>query len=499
MPLEDTAASALNASTKNGNLTAIAEELADGVNIAANGPKPTVEEQWQGPEGHDDKENGVVDVGEDDDANNATQVLEEDAPKKKKKKKRKPKSARKNPPPTGFEDNIVDGPFPPEIVSLENDLYSPSKSFAERIETCIQRYRAKRKFDPVRLQIFTSYLNLGGVSTGPKAYSGGVDPKNVDGLDAETIQAMAATEFVDKDDEDSEWEIDFEYVVKGFLSHRVPYVLGYMRFEDLELSAKVVRNFLNYIIYHNVAPEHNESIRSAIAITELGEKELILCRQVSARLPGKFNMACSTLYDGYYSGIKDESLTWSGGAHSDIGLTDFEAVQIVKACLEKRGAALQIETGPRMKLLKAEYLSLEVIGIVFAGTSGVKKPLPEHIQKDIDEGVIKPRPDIDEPIAVDISKKKYEPVGLNALGKLLVKVWCPEGPEETEWPDTDLDEFEIWLEMEVLQYCFVGMHLEAKVHTMSNGIIWIDSVTGVQCSFYLQLDSPDKESEDEFD
>ncbi|KAH0605537.1 uncharacterized protein H6S33_004759 [Morchella sextelata] len=495
MPLEDTAASALNASTKNGNLTGVAEELADGVNIAANGPKPTVEEQWHGP----DKENGGVDAGEDDDANNATPVLEEVAPKKKK-KKRKPKSARKNPPPTGFEDNIVDGPFPPEIVSLENELYSPSKSFAERIETCIQRYRAKRKWDPVRLQILTSYLNLGGVSTGPKAYSGGVDPKNVDNLDAETIQTMTATDFVDKDDEDTEWEIDFEYVVRGFLSYRVPYVLGYMKFEELELSAKVVRNFLNYIIYHNVAPEHDESIRSAIAITELGEKELILCRQVSARLPGKFNMACSTLYGGYYAGIKDESLTWSGGAYSDIGLTDFEAIQIVKACLGKRGTALQIETGPRMKLLKGEYLSLEVIGIVLAGTGGVKKPLPEHIQKDIDEGVIQPRSNIDEPIAADPSKKGYEPVGLNALGKLLVKVWCPEGPEESEWPETDLDEFEIWLEMETLQYCFVGMHLEAKVHTMSNGVIWIDSVTGVQCSFYLHLDSPDKEiSEDEFD
>lgn len=194
-------------------------------------------------------------------------------------------------------------------------------------------------------------------------------------------------------------------------------------------------------------------------------------------------MACSTLYDGYYSGIKDESLTWSGGAYSDIGLTGSEAVQIVKACLEKRGTAWQIKTGPRMKVLKAEYLSLEVIGIVFAGTSGVKKPLPEHIQKDIDEGVIKLDPNIDEPAAVNVSKKGYEPEGLNALGKLLVKVWCPEGPEETEWPETDLDEFEIWLEMEILQYCFVGMHLEAKVHTMSNGIMWIDSVTVSTPSF----------------
>lgn len=61
---------------------------------------------------------------------------------------------------------------------------------------------------------------------------------------------MTATEFVPagmEDDEDGDWDVDFEYVVRGFLSYKVPYVLGYMKFEELELSAKVVRNFLNYV------------------------------------------------------------------------------------------------------------------------------------------------------------------------------------------------------------------------------------------------------------
>lgn len=93
-------------------------------------------------------------------------------------------------------------------------------------------------------------MNLGGVSTGPKAFSGGLDVKNNDDLDAEQIQKMVATEFVPADmkgDEDGDWDVDFEYVVRGFLSHKVPYVLGYMKFEELELSAKVVKNFLNYV------------------------------------------------------------------------------------------------------------------------------------------------------------------------------------------------------------------------------------------------------------
>lgn len=220
------------------------------------------------------------------------------------------------------------------------------------------------------------------------------------------------------------------------------------------------------MIYHNVAPEYLQSILSAIVVCDLAEKELILCRQVSSRLPGKFNMACSTLFGGYYSGMKDESLTWDAGLASGVGLTNREAEDIFTAGIEKRGSAFQKELGLRAKLLKAEFLALEVTGIVFAGTSGVKKPLPKKIEEEIaalgEEQKEKP---------------KYNDTGLNALGRLLVKVWVAEGPEEQELPDTDLDEFEVWVEMEVLQYCFVGMHIEARVHQMSSGIIWIDSVT----------------------
>lgn len=224
------------------------------------------------------------------------------------------------------------------------------------------------------------------------------------------------------------------------------------------------------MIYHNVATEYLSSILSAIAICDLAEKELILCRQVSSRLPGKFNMACSTLFGGYYAGMKDESLTWDAGLAANVGLTNTEAEEIFIAGVEKRGSAFQKELGTRVKLLKAEFLALEVTGIVFAGTSGVKKPLPKEIEEEIKALGEEQKEKVPE-------KRKYNDTGLNALGRLLVKVWVPEGPEEQEEPDTDLDEFEIWVEMEVLQYCFVGMHIEAKVHQMSSGIIWIDSVT----------------------
>lgn len=172
--------------------------------------------------------------------------------------------------------------------------------------------------------------------------------------------------------------------------------------------------------------------------------------------------------------MKDETLTWNAGPAADVGLTNAEAAEIFNVSLEKRGSAFQKELGTRVKLLKAEFLALEVKEIIFAGTSGVKKPLPKAIQDDIDSGVIAGS---EKKEAEKTNPGGYDDTGLNALGRLLVKVWVPEGPEDQEIPDTDLDEFEIWLEMEALQYCFVGMHIEAKVHSMSSGLIWIDSVT----------------------
>jgi hypothetical protein len=121
------------------------------------------------------------------------------------------------------------------------------------MEACIQRYKARRKWDPTRLQLFTTYLALGGVATGQKQFFGGLDEKKMDDMDAAQIAVMAATDFINVQDngieQDTEWEVDFSYVVRGFLSYKVPYVMGIRKPTDLELACKLIKNFLNYVRY----------------------------------------------------------------------------------------------------------------------------------------------------------------------------------------------------------------------------------------------------------
>jgi hypothetical protein len=129
-----------------------------------------------------------------------------------------------------------------------------------RIELCIQRYRAKRRFDQFRSQIFTNYLVLGGISSGQKMFSGGIDIKDGED-DAEAIAKQVATDFVidkikvsqgssDRQDEDGEiWDVNFATVVKAFLSNKVPFVLSIRRLDELESCCKIVQNFLNYVSF----------------------------------------------------------------------------------------------------------------------------------------------------------------------------------------------------------------------------------------------------------
>lgn len=95
-----------------------------------------------------------------------------------------------------------------------------------RIEECIQRYRARRKMDPERNNLFDKYLFLGGLDPSPRQFTG-ADPEELAGANAAEIRQATATDciyrgggggskFYDPTRPDG-WVVDFEGVVKGFL------------------------------------------------------------------------------------------------------------------------------------------------------------------------------------------------------------------------------------------------------------------------------------------
>ncbi|KAI9827181.1 MAG: hypothetical protein M1832_005318 [Thelocarpon impressellum] len=388
---------------------------------------------------------------------------------KKKKKKSKIKKAK----PSGFEDNYADAPITPAEFHEEiNDIYHPDRSFSDRIERSIQRYRAKRKFDPERKDIFDKYLTIGGIDTGPKMFSGGVDPKNLDDKDAEDIATMAATDVISTYNvtagkDGTNWIVDFEGVAKCFFSSRVPAQFDITAPNKIEQCTSVVRNFLNYLLYHNVCPEYNDQINAARAVCDLANKELTSILKVSAAFPGDFNVACSTLYGGWYQGLYVGNQEWAQGTESALGMSDSQAketamISIAVYCSDEQIA--QAAKGPRV--VQTEDAGFEVTDIIFA---------PHQIRQ---------------------SYAKVIKAGIRPVGKLMARRWVnPHGGNEDGTDDEDDEkadkkerEYEFLLEEDLLQHCFVGMKVQARVRTLDCGVSHIDAVEAIRCSFFLNLD-----------
>jgi hypothetical protein len=150
-----------------------------------------------------------------------------------------------------------------------------------RIDLCIRRYIKARKWSSQRLQIFTLYLGLGGIVACPQWASDGggnmvekfegqntVEVKKVIELESHEmgrpVDWINETESIRKagidlisgfnkaGERESEWEVDFCYVVRGFLSYKVPYVMGYRKSEDIVLACRTVKNFLDYVSVHQL-------------------------------------------------------------------------------------------------------------------------------------------------------------------------------------------------------------------------------------------------------
>lgn len=120
---------------------------------------------------------------------------------------------------------------PAEYEEERNVIYAPHRPFVDRIEECIQRFRARRRMDPEREYLFTRYLTLGGVDATVRQFQGTRD-LNEDVLEdasKATVREMTADDVIQRGGERNSnprfynpnypehWDVDFTGIVAGFL------------------------------------------------------------------------------------------------------------------------------------------------------------------------------------------------------------------------------------------------------------------------------------------
>ncbi|KAH7324693.1 Argonaute siRNA chaperone complex subunit Arb1-domain-containing protein [Stachybotrys elegans] len=245
----------------------------------------------------DNSDNGSADVNEEAKVNETAS--------KKKKKRGKGKSAAKRGPTalpkgrgTGFEEYFADPPMTPQ-ESMEEKM----EVYSSRIQACIQRFRSRRRLTGRLTLYFNEYLFLGGINTNSNAYTG-QDPRELKAMTPAQRREATAADAVHRTGSDEgrfyngdekNWSVDFYGVAAGYFSTAVPLLTG-MVDAEFEQAVDVVKNFLRYVLHHDVCPEYEADVKKALELCGVVYEEWARSQELLVTLPGAFNKAACLTY-----------------------------------------------------------------------------------------------------------------------------------------------------------------------------------------------------------
>lgn len=379
--------------------------------------------------------------------------------------------------PTGFEYNYTEPELSTEERQVELEYYSIENSICERVETAVLRYKMNRKFHQDTLRTFHAFLNFAGFDERPSGFTGGTTKEEAEGLSKEeqarrkqiNYMSKEVTQSIEK--ADGKWVVDFVGVTKGFFSTCFP--MQFLFHDDPEHDKKVtnaacnvIRNFFNYLLYHNVCPEYTDQIKAALSAFEPIESEYVKLAAVQSVFPGAFSKACSILTGGYYAKSQYQG-NWMDGdvaTDSDTGLTAQEAQFIT--CAAAAAFATPSEDGDlgldtELEIVKMEEdVGLEVVAIT----------LPAETSKEAQELF-----------------SQLKGTCVLPMGKLLCKRYHFQHAAPLDLPPGDTsssDSFEFIVDEETLRKCYPGLKFIATVKGTNTGFCFIDYWSECYGTFY---------------
>ena len=241
------------------------------------------------------------------------------------------------------------------------------------------------------------------------------------------------------------------------------------------MATVTIRNFLSYLLYHDVCPEHTENIDMARTSCDIADKELWKNQQFTVNGPGNFNMASSTLFGGYFYDNYAENNNWnSANDDYNVSMTNDTARKVVKFALAGAGSdeqAVWFRDLANQNTLRATRIE-DIDG--FEVTAVLP---PDEATKEF---------------------YRIHAPDLHPVGKVTAKAYCDPGkpsidltPEEKSelegGKQLSASKFEFFLEESLLQHCYPGMKVITSVWELNCGMYYFDEVFTAYCSIYTVL------------
>ena len=210
----------------------------------------------------------------------------------------------------------------------------------------------------------------------------------------------------------------------------------------IEKATNILRNFFNYILAHDVAPDYAVCINAARGLCTRARVELTGIYHLRELLRGSFNVACSVLHGVDREKVKSGAgAEWGEEFRFKPAFSDETARVIIKTGIAAQGTEAQFEAATNNKSL--DFIVVEEL------TRGFE--------------VISITPAESEAQAL-YAHKELSGLPLQPLGKLVLKPWVEPDfaswdlpadltPDHPDHPDYISDEtYTLWLEDPILQH-----------------------------------------------
>lgn len=236
-------------------------------------------------------------------------------------------------------------------------------------------------------------------------------------------------------------DIDIPFCVKLFFSARCLEAVGPCTVARVSEAAEIIINFLRYVNMHNVLPGFCQQIDEALSTSFVAKEQLQRNKQFSLAIPGTVNQSLSCLLGGYYQDLGQigSDYSWLPAATRPLG------VEAAQEHLHRYQISLPTKPARRCILMVT---------------------LKEMTSRD----------------------EKLEFLSFAPISEEVAVVQCNSLDD-----NFDGQIVKILLEKEIAKFCYPGMILEATFFQISDDFYFLDSVSRVLPSFYVELPWTDEE------
>lgn len=305
---------------------------------------------------------------------------------------------------------------------------------------------------------------LGGVDTSQNSFAG-LDHKDLkdltpaerrDATARDTVHAGSAANEQFYNGNEEHWSVDFAGVAAGFFSISLGNMSGFEE-KRLETAIAIVEHFLRYVLQHDVCPEYQDNVESALLVCQQARKEWPMVNQFCRDLPGHFNLAAAECFSTVDPG--DWSLlSFQRPEH-------FDAKAVFLAACVLRGEMETLDCFATGKLAVAKEYTRTV------QVTDVQRPSNSLIEKFA-------------ALVIEGSSHAVEPVGKLCLATAVIE-------DEWEQPKMPVPESEdqlwVYLEDRLLANVLPGMKMEMRLVELTTGIRFIKTIMRVVPTFYTFL------------